>query len=82
MPEGSKKCSARLLRRAPGSRAARQKAREANPAMVDLIREVAARKSATPARIALAWLLAQKPWIVPIQGTLCGGDVISGSTPR
>ena len=44
-------------------------AREANLALVDLIREVATRKSATPARIALGWLLAQKPWIVPIPGT-------------
>lgn len=44
-------------------------AREANLALVDLIREVAARKSATPAQIALGWLLAQKPWIVPIPGT-------------
>ena len=37
--------------------------------MVDLVRDVAARKGATPAQIALAWLLAQKPWIVPIPGT-------------
>jgi aryl-alcohol dehydrogenase-like predicted oxidoreductase len=44
-------------------------AREANQALVDLIAAVAARKKATPARIALAWLLAQKPWIVPIPGT-------------
>jgi len=36
---------------------------------VDLLRSVAERKSATPAQIALAWLLAQKPWIVPIPGT-------------
>ena len=43
--------------------------REANLALVDLIREVATRKSATPAQIALGWLLAQKPWIVPIPGT-------------
>src|SRR6185295_8946292 len=44
-------------------------ARKANQAMVDLLGEVAARKKATPAQIALAWLLAQKPWIVPIPGT-------------
>ncbi|WP_405868235.1 aldo/keto reductase [Streptomyces sp. NBC_01515] len=43
--------------------------REANLALVDLIREVATRKGATPAQIALGWLLAQKPWIVPIPGT-------------
>ena len=44
-------------------------AREANMALVDLIRNIAARKAATPAQIALGWLLAQKPWIVPIPGT-------------
>jgi aryl-alcohol dehydrogenase-like predicted oxidoreductase len=44
-------------------------ARKANQALVNLLREIAARKSATPAQIALAWLLAQKPWIVPIPGT-------------
>ena len=44
-------------------------ARKANMALVDLIKTVATRKSATPAQIALAWLLAQKPWIVPIPGT-------------
>ena len=44
-------------------------ARKANQALVDLLAEVAARKKATPAQIALAWLLAQKPWIVPIPGT-------------
>ena len=38
-------------------------------ALVDLVRDVAARKGATPAQVALAWLLAQKPWIVPIPGT-------------
>jgi aryl-alcohol dehydrogenase-like predicted oxidoreductase len=37
--------------------------------LVDLLREIAARKKATPAQLALAWLLAQKPWIVPIPGT-------------
>ncbi len=42
---------------------------KANQALVDLLGEVAARKKATPAQIALAWLLAQKPWIVPIPGT-------------
>jgi len=44
-------------------------ARKANQALVDLLGEVADRKQATPAQIALAWLLAQKPWIVPIPGT-------------
>ena len=44
-------------------------ARKANQALVDLLSEVARRKRATPAQIALAWLLAQKPWIVPIPGT-------------
>jgi aryl-alcohol dehydrogenase-like predicted oxidoreductase len=44
-------------------------ARAANLALVDLIKEIAMRKQATPAQIALAWLLAQKPWIVPIPGT-------------
>ena len=41
----------------------------ANLALVELLRDVAKRKGATPAQIALAWLLAQKPWIVPIPGT-------------
>jgi aryl-alcohol dehydrogenase-like predicted oxidoreductase len=44
-------------------------ARKANQALVDLLGKVAARKNATAAQIALAWLLAQKPWIVPIPGT-------------
>ncbi|HTP06244.1 MAG TPA: aldo/keto reductase [Nitrospirota bacterium] len=44
-------------------------ARKANLALVDLLRRMAERKKATPAQIALAWLLAQKPWIVPIPGT-------------
>jgi aryl-alcohol dehydrogenase-like predicted oxidoreductase len=44
-------------------------ARKANQALVELLGEVARRKKATPAQIALAWLLAQKPWIVPIPGT-------------
>jgi aryl-alcohol dehydrogenase-like predicted oxidoreductase len=44
-------------------------ARKANRTLVDLLGEIAKRKSATPAQIALAWLLAQKPWIVPIPGT-------------
>jgi aryl-alcohol dehydrogenase-like predicted oxidoreductase len=42
---------------------------KANQAMIDLLGQIAARKQATPAQIALAWLLAQKPWIVPIPGT-------------
>ena len=44
-------------------------ARKANLALVDVIKPIAARKRATPAQVALAWLLAQKPWIVPIPGT-------------
>ncbi len=44
-------------------------ARKANQALVDLLRRLAERKKATPAQLALAWLLAQKPWIVPIPGT-------------
>src|SRR5207244_495293 len=47
----------------------RPEARKANQALVDLLGEIAKRKKATPAQIALAWLLAQKPWIVPIPGT-------------
>ncbi len=43
--------------------------RRANQALVELLGKVAARKKATPAQIALAWLLARKPWIVPIPGT-------------
>src|SRR6202048_5065355 len=43
--------------------------RKANRALVDLVRQIAEHKKATPAQIALAWLLAQKPWIVPIPGT-------------
>ena len=45
------------------------KAMEKNQALVDLLVSIAQRKKATPAQIALAWLLAQKPWIVPIPGT-------------
>ncbi|PYV95668.1 MAG: aldo/keto reductase [Acidobacteria bacterium] len=44
-------------------------ARKTNQALVDLVSNIAERKKATPAQIALAWLLAQKPWIVPIPGT-------------
>jgi aryl-alcohol dehydrogenase-like predicted oxidoreductase len=44
-------------------------AMKANQALVDLLAQIARRKNATPAQIALAWLLAQKPWIVPIPGT-------------
>jgi aryl-alcohol dehydrogenase-like predicted oxidoreductase len=43
--------------------------RKANQALVDLLGKIAERKNATPAQLALAWLLAQKPWIVPIPGT-------------
>jgi aryl-alcohol dehydrogenase-like predicted oxidoreductase len=46
-----------------------REARKANLAFVDLLTAIAERKGATPAQIALAWLLAQKPWIVPIPGT-------------
>ena len=44
-------------------------ARKANRVLVDLVKGIAERKGATPAQVALAWLLAQKPWIVPIPGT-------------
>jgi len=44
-------------------------ARAANAAMVDLLKEIAGEKHASPAQVAIAWLLAQKPWIVPIPGT-------------
>ena len=44
-------------------------ARKANQILVNLLTEIAIRKAATPAQIALAWLLVQKPWIVPIPGT-------------
>src|SRR6185295_10706851 len=43
--------------------------RKANSVLVDLLTRMGERKRATPAQIALAWLLAQKPWIVPIPGT-------------
>jgi aryl-alcohol dehydrogenase-like predicted oxidoreductase len=44
-------------------------ARKSNMALVEIIKRVAERKGATPAQVALAWLLAQRPWIVPIPGT-------------
>ncbi|CAN7688072.1 aldo/keto reductase [Mesorhizobium sp. LjNodule214] len=44
-------------------------ARKANMALVDVVKSVAERKGVTPAQVALAWLLAQKPWVVPIPGT-------------
>jgi aryl-alcohol dehydrogenase-like predicted oxidoreductase len=44
-------------------------ARQANQALVDLLQSIGKRKNATPAQLALAWLLARKPWIVPIPGT-------------
>ena len=44
-------------------------ARDANQRLVDLLRRVGDRHGATPAQVALAWLLAQKPWIVPLFGT-------------
>ena len=46
-----------------------KEALEANRALVDVLTEIAIAKDATPAQIALAWILAQKPWIVPIPGT-------------
>lgn len=46
-----------------------QEARKVNQALIDLLKSIGERKNATPAQIALAWLLAQKPWIVPIPGT-------------
>ena len=46
-----------------------REALEANLALVDLVKEVAERKNATVGQVALAWLLAQQPWIVPIPGT-------------
>ena len=46
-----------------------QEARKANEALLELLRKIAERKSATPAQISLAWLLSQKPWVVPIPGT-------------
>ena len=42
---------------------------KANQALIDLLNSIAKRKESTPAQIALAWLLAQKPWMVPIPGT-------------
>jgi aryl-alcohol dehydrogenase-like predicted oxidoreductase len=50
-------------------RFADKEARQANLAFVEVLKEIAERKDATPAQIALAWILAQKPWIVPIPGT-------------
>jgi aryl-alcohol dehydrogenase-like predicted oxidoreductase len=55
--------------RSTASRFTDQEAREANLAFVELLTRIAERKQATPAQIALAWLLAQKSWIVPIPGT-------------
>jgi aryl-alcohol dehydrogenase-like predicted oxidoreductase len=46
-----------------------EEARQANQALVDLLAAIAARKGATPGQVALAWLLARQPWIVPIPGT-------------
>jgi len=46
-----------------------QEARKANQALVDLVKSIGDRKGASPAQVALAWILAQKPWIVPIPGT-------------
>ena len=49
--------------------ALRARSAQGQPALVDLLARIADEKQATPAQIALAWLLAQKPWIVPIPGT-------------
>ena len=54
-------------------------ARKANRAMVELLTRVAERKDATPAQIALAWILAQKPWMVPIPGTTKRGTTLRKS---
>ena len=50
-------------------RASRSRRAQANQALVELLRTIGERKGATPAQLALAWLLAQRPWIVPIPGT-------------
>jgi len=49
-----------------------EEARKANQGLIDLLNTIAVKKNATPAQIAIAWLLAQKPWIVPIPGTTKG----------
>ena len=49
--------------------ASRRRRAKANHAFVELLKRIAERKDATPAQVALAWMLAQKPWIVPIPGT-------------
>ncbi|WP_349254071.1 aldo/keto reductase [Bradyrhizobium sp. CB1717] len=59
----------RRLRSATSYRASHPAHEKANQTLVELLGEIAAAKQATPAQIALAWLLAQKPWIVPIPGT-------------
>ena len=46
-----------------------EEARKANQALIDIINKFAVNRNATPAQIAIAWVLAQKPWIVPIPGT-------------
>ena len=56
-------------------------AMKANQALVDLLKQIGERKKATPAQIALAWLLAQKPWIVPIPGTTKLGRLEEISKP-
>jgi aryl-alcohol dehydrogenase-like predicted oxidoreductase len=53
----------------------------ANQALVDLLGRIAEGKTATPARIALAWLLAQRPWIAPIPGTRRWSDWRKTSVP-
>jgi aryl-alcohol dehydrogenase-like predicted oxidoreductase len=46
-----------------------REARKANMALVEVVKRVAERRTATPAQVALGWLLAQRPWVVPIPGT-------------
>ena len=55
--------------RTSAHRASSPENRAANQALVDLVTNIATQKEVTPAQIALAWILAQKPWIVPIPGT-------------
>ena len=56
-------------------------AMKANQALVDLLKRIAERKKATPAQIALAWLLSQKLWIVPIPGAQRSPNAARGQSP-
>ena len=58
-----------VMTSAPGTPRFTEEAIDANWAVVELLEKIAANHEATPAQIALAWLLAQKPWIVPIPGS-------------